>query len=73
MKFITVNGGNKLSGKVRVDGMKNAALPVIFAAILTNDVCVIENIPDKSSLKNICVGSVSKSEQYNRMIRLFGF
>ena len=50
MKFITVNGGNKLSGKVRVDGMKNAALPVIFAAILTNDVCVIENIPNVSDI-----------------------
>ena len=50
MKFITVNGGNSLRGEVRVDGMKNAALPVIFAAILTNDVCIIENIPNVSDI-----------------------
>ena len=50
MKFITVNGGNSLKGKIRVDGMKNAALPVIFAAILTNDVCIIENIPNVSDI-----------------------
>ncbi len=45
MEKLVVNGGQKLYGDIRVDGMKNAALPIIFASILTGDKCVIENLP----------------------------
>ncbi|MGI6166923.1 MAG: UDP-N-acetylglucosamine 1-carboxyvinyltransferase [Eubacteriales bacterium] len=45
MEKIFINGGAKLYGDVRIDGMKNAALPIIFASILTGDKCVIENLP----------------------------
>lgn len=46
MKKIIVNGGRTLKGEVSVSGSKNAALPVIFACILTNGVSQIENLPD---------------------------
>ncbi len=46
MKKFIVNGGKPLNGSIEVSGMKNAALPVLFATILTEDVCVIENIPE---------------------------
>ncbi|MCQ2427572.1 MAG: UDP-N-acetylglucosamine 1-carboxyvinyltransferase [Clostridia bacterium] len=46
MKKIIINGGNKLKGDIYVSGMKNAALPIIFATILTGDMCSIENLPD---------------------------
>ena len=42
---IIINGGARLYGDVRIDGMKNAALPIIFASILTGERCVIENLP----------------------------
>lgn len=45
MEQIVINGGNKLFGNVEISGMKNAALPIIIASILTEDVCVIENLP----------------------------
>lgn len=45
MEKLVINGGQKLYGDIRVDGMKNAALPIIFASILTGDKCVIENLP----------------------------
>lgn len=44
-KFI-VQGGRKISGEVRVGGSKNAALPIIAAAILTDDECIIHNVPE---------------------------
>jgi len=46
MKKILINGGKKLHGKIDVSGMKNAALPIIFACILTGKKCVLDNIPD---------------------------
>ena len=47
---IIVNGGNKLFGEVYIEGMKNAALPIVFATILTKDKCVLENIPSVSDV-----------------------
>ena len=46
MKKFIINGGKPLNGSIEVSGMKNAALPVLFATILTEDICVIENIPE---------------------------
>ncbi len=40
-----INGGTPLRGEVAVSGAKNAALAIIPAAILSQDVCVIENLP----------------------------
>ncbi len=44
-KFI-VEGGNTLKGAVKISGSKNAALPIIAAALLTNEVSIINNVPD---------------------------
>src|SRR6266699_129309 len=43
-KFV-VRGGNPLLGTVRVSGAKNAALPAMAAAILTDEPVILENIP----------------------------
>ena len=48
-KFI-VNGGKELYGAIRVSGSKNAALPVIFASVITNGVTRIYNLPDISDV-----------------------
>lgn len=50
MKKIVINGGLPLFGDISVSGMKNAALPIIFASILTKDKCVIENLPEVSDV-----------------------
>jgi len=41
-----IEGGAKLKGKVRVSGSKNASLPIMFATLLTKEVCTVENVPD---------------------------
>ncbi|GAC1655926.1 MAG: UDP-N-acetylglucosamine 1-carboxyvinyltransferase [Acidobacteriaceae bacterium] len=46
MEKFVVRGGNPLVGTIRVSGAKNAALPAIAAAILTEEPVVLENIPD---------------------------
>ena len=46
MEQIVINGGKALVGEVVVSGSKNAVLPILFATVLTKDVCVIENVPE---------------------------
>ena len=43
-KFI-IRGGTPLLGTVRISGAKNAALPCMAAALLTDEPVVLENIP----------------------------
>ncbi len=43
--IIEINGGTPLCGEVTVSGAKNAALPLLFASLLTEDVCEFSNIP----------------------------
>ncbi len=43
-KFV-VRGGNPLLGTVKVSGAKNAALPAMAAALLTEEPVILENIP----------------------------
>jgi UDP-N-acetylglucosamine 1-carboxyvinyltransferase len=40
-----VEGGKKLSGTIRPSGNKNAALPIVAAALLTDQPVVLENVP----------------------------
>ena len=43
-KFV-IRGGNPLLGTINVSGAKNAALPCIAAALLTEEPVILENIP----------------------------
>ncbi len=51
MKKIVVRGGKPLYGNVNISGMKNAALPIIFASILVGDRCVVDNLPPVSDVE----------------------
>ncbi|MEO6847069.1 MAG: UDP-N-acetylglucosamine 1-carboxyvinyltransferase [Chthoniobacterales bacterium] len=50
MDKILVHGGKRLSGKVRISGSKNSALPILAATLLTKESCVIERVPDLSDI-----------------------
>ena len=45
MDKLVIRGGNPLLGTIRVSGAKNAALPAMAAAILTDEPVILENIP----------------------------
>jgi len=42
---IVIRGGAVLEGEVVVGGSKNAALPLLFASLLTPERCVVRNVP----------------------------
>ena len=45
-EILRIHGGERLSGPVEVSGAKNAAVAMIPAALLTDEVSCIENLPD---------------------------
>ncbi len=45
MSRFVIHGGRPLEGEIHASGSKNAALPMIAAALLTDDEVVLENVP----------------------------
>lgn len=41
----TIAGGNPLRGSYRTPGAKNVVLPMMAACLLTDETCVIQNVP----------------------------
>jgi UDP-N-acetylglucosamine 1-carboxyvinyltransferase len=46
MDKIIIEGGRRLAGRVRVSGSKNAALPILFSALLADGVNCYDNVPN---------------------------
>ncbi len=46
MAKILVNNSGPLHGEVWISGAKNSVLPLLAATIMTEDTCVIEDVPD---------------------------
>lgn len=53
MENFVIQGGRELFGEVNISGAKNAALAIIPAALLADDVVRIENIPNISDVSLI--------------------
>lgn len=47
---LVINGGNKISGELRIQGAKNSALPILAATLLTRGKSVIHNCPKLSDV-----------------------
>ena len=45
MDKLLITGGSRLNGDIRISGAKNAALPILCAALLTSDELVLHNVP----------------------------
>ncbi|MBI1886683.1 MAG: UDP-N-acetylglucosamine 1-carboxyvinyltransferase, partial [Chloroflexi bacterium] len=43
---LAIEGGRRLEGSVTISGSKNAALGAMAAALLVDDDCILENVPD---------------------------
>ena len=46
MEKFVVDGGYELQGELEISGAKNAAVAILPATILAEDICRVENIPD---------------------------
>lgn len=48
-----ISGGQTLRGELTVSGSKNAALPIVSAALLAEGPCTIENIPNIADVQSM--------------------
>jgi len=51
MSTLLIEGGQRISGAVDVEGNKNSALPLLAACLLTADECVLTNVPRISDVE----------------------
>jgi UDP-N-acetylglucosamine 1-carboxyvinyltransferase len=51
MSTLLIEGGQRLSGSVAVEGNKNSALPLLAACLLTTGECVLTNVPRISDVE----------------------
>ncbi|MEN9829832.1 MAG: UDP-N-acetylglucosamine 1-carboxyvinyltransferase [Pseudomonadota bacterium] len=59
MDRFQIQGGLPLQGQVRISGAKNAALPILCAALLTDEPLVIHNVPplrDVGTMRRLLAG-----------------
>lgn len=54
MEKIFVRGGNTLKGTVKIDGAKNATLPILAASLLTSGPNLFEDVPPLEDVNTIC-------------------
>ena len=50
MSKIVINGGNRLTGEITVQGAKNSVLPILASTLLCDGNCVIHNCPSLSDV-----------------------
>jgi UDP-N-acetylglucosamine 1-carboxyvinyltransferase len=53
MDKLAITGGVELQGEVRVSGAKNAALPILCAALLTSEPLVLTNVPKLNDVRTM--------------------
>ncbi|MVA95663.1 UDP-N-acetylglucosamine 1-carboxyvinyltransferase [Nitratireductor sp. CAU 1489] len=53
MDKIRIVGGNTLSGAIPISGAKNAALPLMIAALLTDDTLTLDNVPHLADVEQL--------------------
>ena len=54
MSTLVIEGGRRLHGRLDVEGNKNAALPLIAACLLTDQPCVLSNVPRIADVEVMC-------------------
>lgn len=57
MEQYVIKGGIPLVGEVDIAGAKNAALPIISAAIMTDEPVILENLPDVNDI-NVLIDAI---------------
>lgn len=54
MQSFIIKGGVPLRGEVQISGAKNAALPIMAAALLTDEPCTVRRVPNVSDVRFMC-------------------
>ncbi len=72
MEQYAIKGGTPLVGEVEIGGAKNAALPILAAAVMTDETVHIDNIPDVRDINVLLnamesIGVIVKRESRHRV------
>ena len=74
MDKLKIRGGTPLEGEIRVSGAKNAALPILCAALLTGDEVRLERVPQVRDIRTMArllsdIGAEVREEAGRYVIR----
>ncbi len=77
MEKIRIYGGQQLNGQIEISGAKNAALPLMTAAILTDQPLVLNRVPDLKDVGSLCavlnkLGVTSTYDKVTKKLTLDG-
>jgi len=53
MELLRITGGARLEGTVAISGSKNATLPIMAAALLTDQPVELVNVPDIEDIETM--------------------
>jgi len=53
MDVFVIEGERQLTGSIRINGSKNAALPIMAAALLTDEPLILSDVPNLSDIRNM--------------------
>jgi UDP-N-acetylglucosamine 1-carboxyvinyltransferase len=73
MEKIVIEGGHRLEGTVTVSGAKNAALPILVAALLTegwNTFCNVPDLKDIRTIKRLLIDLGAKVETSGSVVKI---
>ncbi len=54
MDSFVINGGPRLKGTLTIDGAKNAALPIMAAALMVEGETILKGVPDLADVRHMC-------------------
>ena len=69
MAELVIRGGHKVSGTHRVPGNKNAVLPMIAAALLTEEPVTLENVPEIKDVRSMLAAAESFGVRVSRDLK----
>lgn len=72
MSKLIIRQSNPLKGRVKISGSKNSVLPIIAGSLLTDQECIIEDVPNLNDVKIMCdliqvLGAEVEREQKHRL------
>lgn len=53
MDSFVIEGGQRLYGRVRINGSKNAALPMLAVALMTDEPVILRDVPELADIDNM--------------------
>ncbi len=53
MDAFVIHGGKRLRGRLRIHGSKNSSLPLMAAALMTDEPVILRDVPDIADIRNM--------------------